>query len=734
MSQPLLSSKIHPPRPRQEQLVRTRLLSSVTGAGSPLVLVTGPAGSGKTVLVRQLTEQVDEPVAWLTLDPRDNDSARFWTYLAGSVRAAAPTLDWVPGTSITDAQLEALALGIAAAGPLWVVLDDLHFLIDGRILLQLEQLIDMLPDDIHVVLASRTVPAMRLARIRVTHGLYEITGRDLLFTPAEVAELLGSTDGTAAQIQAFTGGWAVAVEFATRLPAEARVPASTPRPKARSRQALADYLTEEILRSQPSKVQRFLLDTSILDEITADAADDIRGAHDAAAQLSFLARHDIFLSAVDGTGDDAWRHHALVRDHLRETLQVTQPSRWRKLNRAAAQYSLKKSEPGRAIAYALAGGDVELAATTIRSHVTAFDGPDNVGWTAEPLRWLQALPDDALRDNDELRLLAVILAARWERSDLVDRWLDARGSAPPSELEQLFAETWYAGIEGNMPLSYDAARRALPLCPADSRWQQFMLAALAESAHMMGHIEEELELFAVMPWPLGDSLTPTAGSAQEFLRAMPVVLLAGQGAFDKADKALAALHDWLLQARQVGYPGSGLVQWAAAMRAFHEGDVETAARWRSLPDDAFFGNDRTQMMIFRLDQARVRRAVGDTKQAARLVADVRRRLAPFADAGAFGDWVAAEEQALGMRPARRIPAPPVARGERIEEALSPRELEVLRMLSSEFSLPEIAAHLFVSYNTVKTHMKALYRKLGVRSRSAAVAHARTRGYLDDRRA
>ncbi|HEY5032512.1 MAG TPA: LuxR C-terminal-related transcriptional regulator [Actinomycetes bacterium] len=738
MSQPLLSSKIHPPRPRQDQLIRARLLGAVSTSSAPLVLVTGPAGSGKTVLVRQLAEQVDEPVAWLALDPRDNDESRFWTYFAGAVREAAPRLEWAPTTSITAVLLESLAIGIAAAGPLWVVLDDLHFVIDSRILHQLEQLIDMLPDDIRIVLASRTVPAMRLARIRATHRLCEITGRDLLFTTAEVAELFGSTDGTAAQIQAFTGGWAVAVGFATQLPAEARLPAATQRPSARSRQALADYLTEEILRSQPRTVQRFLLDTSILDEITVEAANDIRGAHDAATRLSYLARHDIFLSGVDGAVGDAWRHHALVRDHLQQTLERDQPARWRQLHQNAAEYSLRTHDPDRAIAYALAAGDVELAAQAIQHTASAFAGPDSDGWTAQPLRWLEALPDVALQDSDELRLLALGLAAVWSRDDLVDRWLAARGSRPAGDLEAAFAEVWQADRVRDLPRTAVAAREALALCQPGSRLHHYVLTALTPAELMQGNIDAALRLLPTMQWPFDKGMNPSFGSAQEFLRAVPVVLLAEQGMHTEAEGAVRALRQWLDRARGVGYPGSGLLDWVTAMQAYYQGDIETAAAWTALPGEEFFESDRDELLVVRLHLARVRRAAGDRATAEQLVADLRRRLASFTDPGAFGEWVTAEECALGVRPGTPLPGraglqPQVAGSALPHEPLSPRELEVLRMLSSEFTLPEIAAHLFVSYNTVKTHMKALYRKLGVRSRSAAVAHARTLGYLDGRR-
>ena len=119
-------------------------------------------------------------------------------------------------------------------------------------------------------------------------------------------------------------------------------------------------------------------------------------------------------------------------------------------------------------------------------------------------------------------------------------------------------------------------------------------------------------------------------------------------------------------------------------------------------------------MIFRLDLAKVRAAVGDTDEAAALLADVRRRLAAYADPGHFADWVAAAEATLGVRGANRAGTVPAAAPAvpRSSQPLTAREQQVLQMLRSEFTVPEIAAHLFVSYNTAKSHTRTIYRKLG----------------------
>ena len=169
----MLGTKIHPPRHRDGLLVRPRLLAALAQDAAPLVLVTGPAGSGKTVLVRQWLDHLEQPAVWLTVDPRDNDPTRFWTYFAGAVTAAFPSLGWSAKEQVTAESVEDLAdqlAALAAQAPLVLVLDDLHFLVEPEVLDQLSQLIDALPHEVRVVLVSRAVPMLRLARRRAPQG------------------------------------------------------------------------------------------------------------------------------------------------------------------------------------------------------------------------------------------------------------------------------------------------------------------------------------------------------------------------------------------------------------------------------------------------------------------------------------------------------------------------------------------------------------------------------------
>ena len=728
----MLSTKIHPPRQRDGLLVRPRLIAALADPAARLISVTGPAGSGKTVLVRQWLDQLAQPAAWLTVDPRDNEPVRFWTYFAGAVAESFPELDWSVAATVTAESIEDLTDRLASLAPLVFVLDDLHFLVDREVLDQLGQLVDTLPPGVRLVLVSRATPSVRLARHRAAGELVEVRGDELLFTDVETVQFLGArgSEGFAAAVQDSTGGWPVAVGFATHLPDRKPEVRSRTTPTARSRQQIADYLTEEVVRTQPSGVQQFLLDTSILDELTVADANAVRGAVDAAAHLHHLQCHDIFLTPLDGTGVDTWRHHALVRDHLRRTLERTQPDRWNQVHTQAADHYATR-DPARAIGHALAAPEFALAADIIEQVIDRYDGPlsGNQVHPAQPLRWMEALPDRVVVDREALRLFAVSLAALRARDDLVDRWLEARLPGSGDRLEELFVEVWRADLAYDMSKCREYALRALPLCKPQSWLWHFMHSALAPAEHMLGNADAEVESLLELQAPLADHITRTACSAQEFYRALPVVVRSRQRESAAAAEASATLREWLADAARLGYQSEGWAAWAEAMVAFYAGDVATASRWDTLPDESAHPGDLESIML-RLDQARIRRVAGDDERATCLLAEARHRLSRYADAGRYPEWIAEEEAALGVKAPNQ---PPVVTasvwGQANAEPLSEREQEVLRMLRSEFSVPEIAAHLFVSYNTAKTHTRAIYRKLGVSSRSAAVARARFLGYL-----
>ncbi len=596
---------------------------------------------------------------------------------------------------------------------------------------QLDHLVRVLPERLRLVLVSRAAPRLRLARRSAEGAVVELHGRDLLFTAEETSQVLGraAEDPLTTTVQDSTGGWPVAVGFVAHLHQLDDQSAVPTRWRSRSRKHVADFLAQEVLWEQPVDVQDFLLETSILDEITVASANAIRSSTDAGTHLDYLGRNDVFLTLLDGTDVDTWGHHALVRDHLQGALERNQPDRWGHLHRLAAAYFATRDED-RAIHHALAAPDAPLAADLIERGMDDPSFHHRVS-RVQLLRLLDALPDHVLIEHKKLRTAGLGLAATHRRPDLVHRWLAALPAGAQDRLEELFAQSWQANIDGDMPVLQAACRQALSLCEPGSPWWLTTHSGLTEGEFMMGSWLACAESFSALRLPvLAPPVRVTAGG-QEAVRAFLPVIWCRAGDPVAAGRALVELRDWLALVERQGYRSLGYAAWAQAMVALDAGDLAGATAWERLPEESVLKDQRLFRLAMSLDQARVRRAAGDDDDARRLLAGVRRDLQGMRDPGTFATWVAAEEAALGVRtqrgsagqvPHREVPSSGA-------QQLTSRELEVLRLLRSEFTLPEIASHLFVSYNTAKSHRRTIYAKFGVGTRSAAVKRGRALGYL-----
>lgn len=228
-------------------------------------------------------------------------------------------------------------------------------------------------------------------------------------------------------------------------------------------------------------------------------------------------------------------------------------------------------------------------------------------------------------------------------------------------------------------------------------------------------------------------LMPTAGrTAQAAVHAAIAVDLARAGHLEAADGAVAELGNWTTAAQRIGYAEEGLVDYAAAMLAYYRGQYEIAdTLWTIHPPDSWSSGQPLVHAIYLLDLARVRARVGRTGDARLLLHETVQILQMYISPGRMLEWARTELEHLGgghdliaVSPTPTGPPPTAAAA----DLLSPREVEVLRLLRSEFSAPEIAEHLCVSYNTIKTHQRVIYRKLGANSRSTAVAAASNLGY------
>ncbi len=346
---------------------------------------------------------------WLSLDPDDSDPARYWPYVVTALQRAAPgvgaiALDLLSFTPVKVA-LGALINDLAdVTHDVVLVLDDYH-VVDGPAVEDgMSFLIDHLPANIHLVIATRADPALPLARLRVRGELVEIRAQDLRFTSREAARYLNEVMGlalTADSVDALerrTEGWAAALQLAA-LSIQGRSDAADFIASfAGNNRYVVDYLAEEVLQRQPEPTRRFLLETSILTRFKAPLCDAVTGHEGSKSLLEHLDRANLFLVALDARRE-WYRYHQLFADVLQAHLREEAPDLLPVLHRRASDWYEEHGERADAIRHALEAGDGERAAELIE---LAVPEARRTRQEATRRRWVEALPDEIVRTRPVL--------------------------------------------------------------------------------------------------------------------------------------------------------------------------------------------------------------------------------------------------------------------------------------------------------------------------------------------
>ena len=434
---PLLSTKLHLPRRRRALLARPRLDALAARSRTrALTLVSAPAGFGKTTLVADWIADwsaAGEATAWLSLDARDDDPMRFWTYVVAALARVVPdlsddatTLLHTPGTSLEVVVATLINELETAAADLVLVLDDYHVIHQVQVHESVAFLLEHLPPQIRVVIATRADPPLALASLRVDGELLEVRASDLRFTSDEAAEYLnGAMDLTLAVadidiLESRTEGWIAALQLAALSMQGRADPAAFIAGFAGDDRFILDYLADEVLERQRPEVRQFLLDTSILSRLTAPLCAAVAGADDARAMLEELDRSNLFLIALDDRR--SWyRYHHLFGDVLRARLVDGHADRVPLLHGRASDWYAAHGDPQEAVVHAMAAGDLSRAADLIEQAALEMHRARQEG----VLRgWLESLPTSTYADRPVLMMLLV--GARMSTGDVtgVERLLD----------------------------------------------------------------------------------------------------------------------------------------------------------------------------------------------------------------------------------------------------------------------------------------------------------------------
>jgi LuxR family transcriptional regulator, maltose regulon positive regulatory protein len=720
----LAVTKLHAPEQRPDLLPRDALLRAlVAGRDAKLTLISAPPGSGKTTLLTQWCTSADGPdaVAWLSLDPSDADPVRFWRGAIEALRVPHPDFGGAALSALTSAHdrlvdvVIPLLVNDAAALPsrTVLVLDDLHAIRDPAVHGSLAFLLDRLPPTLRLVVATRGDPPLPLARLRARGELCELRGTDLRFSDREAAALLERRFGVQltadelASLHASTEGWPAALQLAAlSLGRGAAVSDVLAAPD------VLEYLAGEVLDAQPPDTRRFLLETSILERLSAPLCDALTGGADAAERLPELYRANLLVVPLDASRR-WWRYHHLFAELLRRELAREAPARVPELHGRAAAWHEEHGAVGDAIGHALAAGDYEAAARLTAEHWSAAF---NAGELATVESWLAALPDAAVVGDPRLWLARLWTAMDRGRLDEAGALLDRaeREAAPEARVWGQLLHALHAFKRGDLRAAEDGLARASELDPDDRFWRTVAACVRGLTAYARGRPSAAFEHAAELAEADGNRL------ALAYALGYRALIAAEAGLEEAAEAALARLDELLAEDAAVGEHFVALAAaLARAALAERGGAYEAAAVCLERAVElARRGAGTLELAQAQLRLGRVQWARGRRDEARRLAREARRELDGCPDPGRLADRLAELERRVQIRPA------PAARAE-----LSDSELAVLRLLPSELSNREIGERLYVSVNTVKTHVRSIYAKLMAQSRDQAVGRARELGLL-----
>jgi LuxR family maltose regulon positive regulatory protein len=389
----ILSTKLSIPPLRSKLVPRSRLIQRLNqGLECGFVLVSAPAGYGKSTLLSAWLAQLDFPAAWLSLDDNDNDSSRFLAYLSAAFHEIDPSIEsesenplgFNPQPDI-EALLTAQINHLAQLNkPCWVILDDYHVIQDQIVHQAVSFLLEHCPDTLHLVIATRADPPLPLARLRARSDMLELRISDLRFTLQEAADFLNHTMGLkvspedVARITKRTEGWIAGLQIAALSMQNTNDLSGFITAFTGSHHYIFDYLLEEILGHQSSEVHRFLLYTSILDQLTAPLCDALLEGDElfstprsSSAILEELEHANLFIIPLDQ--EQRWyRYHPLFAELLRGYLQKNIPLQISVLHTRASTWFEEQGMISDAIRHSFAVNDWERIVRLISTNVFAL--------------------------------------------------------------------------------------------------------------------------------------------------------------------------------------------------------------------------------------------------------------------------------------------------------------------------------------------------------------------------
>jgi ATP/maltotriose-dependent transcriptional regulator MalT len=726
----LIATKVRPPAIRDQVVPRERLLQRLrAGSGLALTLVIGPAGFGKTTLLAAWyqAEAARKPVAWLTLDEGDNDPVVLWSYVIEALRQVCPAVSppaaphMAEPAAVTDVVLPRLVNELHAQGDVTLILDDFHRL-SGAALDSMAAFIGSAPSSLQLVLSTRVEPVLPLASLRAHGELIELRVGDLRFTPGETDEFLNGCLGLGLgrqDVEALlsrTEGWPAGLYLAAlSLSREVDRHDFVTRFGASPNRHVTDFLMTEVLEAHDPVMQALMLHSSVLGRLCGPLCDAVLEQSHPAGMLDELSRTNLFLVPFGDTG--GWyRYHPLFAQLLRTELGRREPGLVPALLRRAYFWHRDHGTTEEAIHYAVEAGEYARAAGLIEATWVKYA-------CSTVLAWLGRFPAEILGGDTRLLLVQAWVLSRAGRREEAARAIaaaerlgePATGPLPDgfSSVEASLTTLRALFPWGDVGAQLEYGSRAAKLEGPESPWRPAACWAVGMGLYLHG------EFGAADRW-FAESLM-LAPVSQRWLAAGSSLacrsLIAGEQGRPDDQRLLAETAVALIGEHGVEETcGEGWLALGASLAA--RGQTEEALppieRATTVLRSA---GQPTGLAMALLRQVPVLRLLGERERAEAAITEASSVIASSPDPGILVGQLTA---------AKRSPRP----GARPGQDLTEQERRVLRLLKSGLCEREIGLELYVSRNTVHSHVQAIYRKLAVSTRADALERTRELGLLD----
>jgi LuxR family maltose regulon positive regulatory protein len=715
------------PRLHSAILPRDRLLRRLAqSAHVPFVLLVAPAGYGKTTLLAQWVQSEHRRTAWISLTDDDDDPHRLLALITRALDELQPgRLRSVPDADAPTSLTSLMAALERLDEAFLMVLDDVHRLRSPAALDALATIAELVPEGSQLALASRAEPALPIGRLRAQGRLVDLRTGDLVMTRREATTMLSLAglelppDDVLVLLER-TEGWPAGLYLAALSLRERPDRHRAVTGFAGDDRLAADYLRDELLSRLDPEQLDFLCGASVLDTLTGHVCDAVLDRTGSGGDLRRLSRSNALVAVIDTT-DGTYRCHPMLTRMLRAELHREDPVREAELHRRASDWFAFRGDADRAIDHAIEAGDIARAGELL------WSGAANhvLGGRKDKVRsWLDRFPREQICAHPTLSLTAAAFHLAAGERDLTEHWTATAERATseassPAVLAGVAVMRAAVARDGIVAMAADASR-AYALAPEDSPWLSLCCLLQGVANHLQG--DREAARSALEEGARRGAIA--APGIQVLCLAQLALLALEEGDWEQgpllASRALAQVE----RCRLAEYPTCALVYAVSALVRAHRDRIEDAQADRQraaellgmLVDHVPWYEIETRVVL-----ARATLRLGDVTGTRRLLAEAGRMPARTRDAMVLREWIDDLWSQLDAFSVTALVGP---------LSLTTAELRVLALLPTHLSFPEMGRRLHVSANTIKTHAHAVYRKLGVCSRSDAVVRARETGLLD----